>query len=117
MSNSNESNQLTHQNITNIITQKAMAPFQVLVVIMCFILNMNDGIDVMVVSYTGSEILAEWGLTKALQGYIFSAGLAGMTLGCLFIAPVADKIGRRKLFIFAVGLESFAMILSSQVTG
>ncbi len=94
-----------------------MNSFQVLVVIMCFILNMNDGIDVLVVSYTGSEILAEWGLIKALQGYIYSMGLAGMTLGCLFLAPVADRIGRRRLFIIAIGLESLAMILSSQVTG
>jgi AAHS family 4-hydroxybenzoate transporter-like MFS transporter len=36
-------------------------------------------------------------LTKALQGYIFSAGLAGMTLGCLFIAPIADRIGREEI--------------------
>jgi len=93
-----------------------MSAFQVLVVIMCFILNMNDGIDVLVVSYTGSEIMSEWGLTKALQGYIFSSGLAGMTLGCLFVAPIADRIGRRKLFIFAIALESVAMILSSLVT-
>jgi len=38
-----------------------------------------------------------------------------MTLGCLFIAPIADKIGRRKLFILAVGLDSLAMLLSSRV--
>lgn len=84
---------------------------------MCFILNMNDGIDVLVVSYTGSEILSEWGLTKAQQGYIFSAGLAGMTLGCLLIAPLADRIGRRKLFIFAMAMETAGMLLSSLVTG
>ncbi len=116
MSKTNESNQFSHENITQIIAHKAMAPFQVLVVIMCFILNMNDGIDVMVVSYTGSEILDEWGLTKAMQGYIYSAGLAGMTLGCLFVAPIADRIGRRKLFIYAVAVEAVAMILSSMVT-
>lgn len=102
--------------VFNIINDSPMTFFQYLVVIMCFILNMNDGIDVLVVSYTGSEILSEFGLTKTLQGYIFSAGLAGMTLGCLFIAPIADRIGRRKLFIFAILLESLAMILSSMVT-
>ena len=101
--------------LKDIIADRPMTSFQVFVVMMCFILNMNDGIDVLVVSYTASEIMTEWGLTRALQGYIFSAGLAGMTLGCLFIAPVADRIGRRRLFIFAVGLESVAMILSSLV--
>ncbi len=103
-------------SLYDVIGEAPMAPFQVVVVIMCFILNMNDGIDVLVVSYTGSEIMAEWGLSNALQGYIFSAGLAGMTLGCLFIAPIADRIGRRRLFIAAIALESLAMILSSLVT-
>ncbi len=102
--------------LDDLIANKPMTFFQVFVVLMCFVLNMNDGIDVLVVSYTGTELLAEWGLTKALQGYIFSAGLAGMTLGCLFIAPIADIIGRRKLFIIAVGLDSVAMLLSSQVS-
>jgi MFS transporter, AAHS family, 4-hydroxybenzoate transporter len=105
----------TQQQLNELITGAPMTRFQVFVVIMCFILNMNDGIDVLVVSYTGSQILAEWGLTKTLQGYIFSAGLAGMTLGCLFLAPVADRIGRRKLFIISIGLETAAMLLSSGV--
>ncbi|MFM1879437.1 MAG: hypothetical protein RLZZ241_2303 [Bacteroidota bacterium] len=94
---------------------KPMSWYQVLVVLMCFILNMNDGIDVLVVSYTAPEIIAEWGISKGLFGYVFSAGLAGMTLGCLFLAPLADRMGRRRLFILALFLESAAMILSSLV--
>jgi MFS transporter, AAHS family, 4-hydroxybenzoate transporter len=105
----------SQQQLNDLIARVPMTPFQVMVVIMCFILNMTDGIDVLVVSYTGSQILAEWGLTKTLQGYIFSAGLAGMTLGCLFLAPVADRIGRRKLFIISIALETTAMLLSSEV--
>lgn len=106
----------TENLIRDLISDTNMTAFQVFIVIMCFILNMNDGIDVLVVSYTGSEILSEWGLTKAQQGYIFSAGLAGMTLGCLLIAPLADRIGRRKLFIFAIALETIGMLLSSVVS-
>jgi len=116
MTNRPKSQTASHHSLTGLIGETPMSAFQVLVVIMCFILNMNDGIDVLVVSYTGSEIMSEWGLSKALQGYIFSSGLAGMTLGCLFIAPIADRIGRRRLFIFAIALESLAMILSSMVT-
>jgi MFS transporter, AAHS family, 4-hydroxybenzoate transporter len=102
-------------SIQGIIANKPMSAFQVFVVLMCFILNMNDGIDVLVVSYTGSEMLLEWGLTKAQQGYIFSAGLLGMALGCLFIAPLADRIGRRKLFILAIAIDTVGLFLSSLV--
>ncbi len=106
----------TGNAIRGLIEDKPLTPYQIIVVIMCFVLNMNDGIDVLVVSYTGSEILAEWGLTKAQQGYIFSAGLLGMTLGCLLIAPLADRFGRRRLFIFTVVLDTVGMLLASVVT-
>ncbi len=102
--------------IEDLIAKTPMTPFQVIMVILCFILNMNDGIDVLVVSYTNTKVFSEWFLTKTQQGYIFSSGLAGMTLGCLFIAPLADRIGRRKLFIYAMSLETVGMLLSSTVT-
>ena len=115
MANNNLSEPALNNNLNKIISEKPMTLLQASIVFMCFILNMNDGTDVLVVSFTGSEILNEWGLTKALQGYIYSAGLAGMTLGCLFLAPIADHIGRRKLFIIADSLETVAMLLSSRV--
>jgi AAHS family 4-hydroxybenzoate transporter-like MFS transporter len=102
--------------IEDLIARTPMTPYQVILVVLCFILNMNDGIDVLVVSYTNSKVFSEWLLTKTQQGYIFSFGLAGMTLGCLLIAPLADRIGRRKLFIYAMSLETLGMLLSSTVT-
>jgi benzoate transport len=104
------------KSFRGIIADKPMSAFQVIIVLICFILNMNDGIDVLVVSYTGSEMLLEWGLTKTQQGYIFSAGLLGMAMGCLLIAPLADRFGRRKLFIFAVAIDTIGLLLSSLVT-
>ena len=103
-------------NTGDLLANKPMSAFQVIIVLICFILNMNDGIDVLVVSYTGSEIMAEWGLTNTMQGYIFSAGLIGMTLGCFLIAPLADRFGRRKLFIFSILLDTTGMLLSYLVT-
>lgn len=91
------------------ITQKSMSPFQWLMVIICFILNFNDGIDVLLVSFSSADIIKQWGLSKTEMGYIFSAGLAGMTLGCLFIAPMADKIGRRTIFLYSVAMITLGM--------
>ena len=87
-----------------------MSNFQVLIVAICFILNFNDGIDIMIVSFSGPEIIATWGLSKAQMGYIFSAALAGMTLGCFLLAPQADRVGRRKMFLFSLLLTSGGML-------
>jgi AAHS family 4-hydroxybenzoate transporter-like MFS transporter len=90
--------------------ERPMSAFQILMVAICFVLNFNDGIDIMLVSFSSTEIIAQWGLTKAEMGYVFSAALAGMTLGCFLLAPLADRIGRRKTFILALTLESIGML-------
>ena len=106
---------LAETDLKTLIDQQPMSNFQVLMVTVCFILNMNDGIDVLVVSFTGSEIVREWALSKSELGYVFSAGLAGMTAGCFLLAPFGDKIGRRPLFIIALALITTGMLLSSMV--
>ena len=95
----------------SLIDHNPMSTFQVLMVAICFILNMNDGIDVLVVSFSGSEIVKEWGLSKTELGYIFSAGLMGMTVGAFFLAPLGDQIGRRKVFILSLVLITGGMLL------
>jgi MFS transporter, AAHS family, 4-hydroxybenzoate transporter len=99
------------QNLKEIVNKSTMTWYQGVVVAICFILNFNDGIDVLVVSFTGSDISTEWGLSKSQLGYIFSAGLAGMTGGCLLLAPLGDKIGRRNIFLIALTLITSGMLL------
>lgn len=96
--------------LKNLIDNNPMSVYQVVIVVLCFILNMNDGIDVLVVSFTATDIKNTFGLNATELGTIFSAGLSGMTLGCLFIAPLGDKIGRRKLFLISVALITIGML-------
>lgn len=102
---------MTLSQIKETIDNKSMGFYQVIVVAMCFILNMNDGIDVLIVSFSSNDIITEWSLSKAEMGYVFSAGLAGMTLGAFLIAPLADKIGRRKIFLLSLFFISAGMLL------
>jgi MFS transporter, AAHS family, 4-hydroxybenzoate transporter len=97
--------------LKTLIDDSPMSNFQIAIVAVCFMLNMNDGIDVLIVSFSGAEITKEWGLSKTEMGYIFSAGLSGMMLGCFFLAPLADNIGRKKVFIISSILISSGMLL------
>lgn len=105
---------MTYENLQaklkNLIDTSPMSVYQAIIVALCFVLNMNDGIDVNVVSFTGSEIVKEWTLSNTELGYIFSAGLAGMTIGCLFLAPFGDKVGRRKVFLISMALITLGML-------
>ena len=88
-----------------------MSVYNWMIVGLCFLLNFNDGVDVLVVSFAGPHIQAEWRLTNAQLGYVFSAGLAGMTAGCFALAPWGDIIGRRKAFLISLFLISAGMLL------
>jgi MFS family permease len=90
--------------------KNSMSWLQIGVVALCFLLNFNDGIDVLLVSFTGAEIMQEFGLSNAELGYIFSSGLGGMTAGCFVLAPLGDRIGRRKIFLISLALISLGML-------
>jgi MFS transporter, AAHS family, 4-hydroxybenzoate transporter len=103
--------QTSKTHFKDLIDNNEMSRYQMIIVAICFILNMNDGIDVLIVSFSGSDIIKEWSLSKVQLGYVFSAGLVGMTLGCFFLAPLGDNIGRRKVFIISLILISSGMLL------
>jgi MFS family permease len=83
-----------------------------LVVGLCFAINMVDGMDVVIMSYIAPALAREWGVAPDKLGVVFSAGLAGMAIGGIFIAPLADRIGRRKVILAALALMSAGMVCS-----
>ena len=85
------------------------------IVALCFAINMADGVDVTILSFIAPRIQADWGIGPEVMGRLFSAGLLGMALGGMFIAPLADRIGRRKVILTALVLMSAGMIASGWV--
>lgn len=92
-------------------TRRAMA-----VVALCFAINMADGVDVTILSFIAPRIQSDWGIGADIMGRLFSAGLLGMALGGMFIAPLADRFGRRKVILAALALMSAGMVASGEVT-
>jgi MFS transporter, AAHS family, 4-hydroxybenzoate transporter len=88
-----------------------------LVVGLCFAINMVDGMDIVIMSYIAPVLATDWGIAPDVIGVVFSAGLVGMALGGLLIAPLADRFGRRRLILAALGLMSIGMIASGFANG
>ena len=95
------------------VDQGPMRGFQWLAITVCVMLNMIDGFDVLVMAFTASSVAAEWGLGGAELGMLLSAGLLGMALGSLLLAPWADRIGRRPLILLCLVLSGSGMVLSA----
>lgn len=103
----------TSSFVLQTLDDKSMSFFQWRAIALCCLINMLDGFDVMVMAFTASSVSARWSLTSTQLGYLLSAGLVGMTVGSLFIAPWADRIGRRALVLWCVMVSGIGMVLSS----
>jgi benzoate transport len=90
-----------------------MSRFQWSAIVMCVLLNTLDGFDVLVMSFTGKAVSGEWELDSGTLGLLLSSGLAGMALGALFVAPWADRIGRRPVILAGLAVAAGGMMLSS----
>lgn len=80
---------------------------------LCFAINMADGVDVTILSFIAPRLQAEWGIDSGMMGNLFSAGLIGMAIGGMLIAPLADRLGRRAVILAALCLMSVGMFASS----
>ncbi len=86
-----------------------------LIVGLCFVTNMVDGMDVNIMSYIRADLQADWAVADDVMGFVLSAGTFGMGIGALVIAPFADRFGRKPVIMLALALMSLGMLASALV--
>jgi MFS family permease len=91
------------------IANRPMRLFQFLVVGICIILNITDGFDSAAMSNAAPLVRKVFGISPQMLGAIFSFQAAGMVLGAIFMAPLADRFGRRNIILAASILLTAAM--------
>jgi MFS transporter, AAHS family, vanillate permease len=99
-------------NIRELIDNSPVKKLQVTVIGICCMLNILDGFDVLAIAFAAPPIADEWAITPAALGLVFSAGLVGMALGAMFIAPLTDRIGRRAMILICIVAISVMMAVT-----
>jgi MFS transporter, AAHS family, 4-hydroxybenzoate transporter len=79
----------------------------------CFVMNMLDGMDVLVISFAAPAIAKAWSISPATLGVVFSSSLTGMTIGAILLAPLADKIGRKTLVLLSALIMGICIYVTS----
>ena len=102
--------------VHDVIDNGEVSAQQLLVVGMCMFFNMLDGFDITAMAVVASAVSIELQLTADKLGWIFSFALAGMMCGAMFLAPVSDIIGRRKLIILAMAIISVSILFTATAT-
>jgi AAHS family 4-hydroxybenzoate transporter-like MFS transporter len=93
--------------------------WQIVVVVLCVMANICDGLDTTSIAYAAPVLLRDWNIAPEAFGIVLSAGAFGMLVGAIFIAPQADKIGRRTIILAALTTSSigmFGLTLSQTLT-
>ncbi|KSU70661.1 hypothetical protein AS032_27070 [Rhodococcus qingshengii] len=73
---------------------------------------MVDGFDFFAMGFVLPH-LPEGFASPSVKGYLISAGLVGMACGAMFVAPLADRYGRRPLILAGLTTNILAMILTA----
>ncbi len=100
------------ETIKSKIDSRSISFLQFLIIFICFFLNVIDGMDVLVISYTAPVIATSWNISFETLGVVFSSGVFGMAVGALFLAPYADNIGRKKIILISTVIISMGILLT-----
>jgi benzoate transport len=87
--------------------------FQLVALFALTALNMQDGFDILAVSYAASAIQADWNIGPAQLGAVFSAAIFGMMLGAMLLSPLADRFGRRPMIVTGLALSGLGMVIAT----
>lgn len=87
-------------DIAALIDRRKLSTFNYRLIVVSWIITFLDGLDMTMVSYTAPYMRDELHLTNEMLGTVFAAGTAGMMIGGVIFAYVADRIGRRSTAIF-----------------
>jgi len=102
-------------DVSALINGRRLSGFNYGLIVLSWFITVFDGFDMMMVSFTAPFMRDEFGLSKTMLGYVFSAGLLGMMLGGFFFSFIADRIGRRPTIIaaaFGFGILTTATALA-----
>lgn len=79
---------------------------------------MVEGFDLQTANLAGPSIMAQFGISRAQLGPLLSASLFGILIGATLVAPLGDRIGRKRVVVIAsaaYGVLSLVAAFASSV--
>jgi MFS transporter, AAHS family, 4-hydroxybenzoate transporter len=104
-------------DIASFFDDRPLGRLQLLVMILCGLVVLFDGLDTQVIGYLGPALSSEWDIPRERLGPIFSASLVGLMVGLLAVGMISDRFGRRITIIVSVTLFSICTLLTAFAQG
>ena len=91
-------------DVAGLIDDRPISALQIRVFILCALVALLDGVDSQAIGVAGPLIAAQLKMPMGAFAPAFSAGLFGAAIGALAFGPVADRLGRKPMLVFATGM-------------
>ncbi len=106
----------TRVDTRELIDNSPFGAYQIRIFLLCFLSTVIDGYDVQIIGVAAAGIRETLHLQPAVLGLVITAGQIGVMLGALLIAPIADRIGRKRLIVAAASIFGFFSLLTALAT-
>ncbi len=105
-------------NLREFLDERPVSPLQKLVIFICLMIVIVDGIDISIMGFIAPVLKQQWGVTTTELAPVMSAALVGLAIGAVVSGPLADKFGRKKVLItslFGFGIFTLVAALATNV--
>jgi MFS transporter, AAHS family, 4-hydroxybenzoate transporter len=105
-------------DVTAVLDRQKITGFNVLLVVLAFLVMMTDGYDLGAAAFAGPGLIKEWGLRGPQLGILLSSSLAAGLLGPPLLGYLADRFGRKRVIVagaFTFGLFSLAAVATASL--
>lgn len=100
-------------NIPKLIDDAKFSAFHSRVLLLCLLIIIFDGYDLVIYGVALPLLMKEWALTPVQAGWLASSALFGMMIGAMAFGMLSDKLGRKKTILLCVTLFSGFTFLGS----
>jgi MFS transporter, AAHS family, 4-hydroxybenzoate transporter len=84
-----------------VIDSQGIGRAQWLLIILCGLVALLDGLDLQAIGLAAPAIAQQLHIPPQSLGAVFSAALAGLTIGAFVLGPTADRVGRKGVLVAA----------------
>ena len=95
------------------IDARPISARQWLLVLLCFLVVVADGMDVAIMGFVTPSILLEWDISRPAFGIVISAAPFGLVIGALVAGPSSDRFGRKPVLVVSVLLFGAFTLLTA----
>jgi AAHS family 4-hydroxybenzoate transporter-like MFS transporter len=103
-------------DVSAIIDNSRLGPFQVSIFVLCFLCLAIDGYDVQSLGYVVPALSADLGIARVDLGAVLSAAPFGVLFGSIACSILADRIGRRPVLIGATVFFAIMTLLTARAS-